>query len=342
MNNTRIKVLYIAGCGRTGSTILGNILGQVEGFTHVGELQEIWRNLPVGQPPCGCGTPVAACKMWQEVMKKAYGGVSESFVTRMMKFRNLDARDRECLRALVSNPKHTREKLTKQLAEVESLYRAIQNVFGCKVIVDSSKHPMYAHILKLIEGIDLHVLHLVRDPRAWADAFLYKKVREGYVLYMRPFQSCIHWNLRNWAAELMSARFKYHPMSLRYEDFVADPQGSLTRILQFVGHPSLQLPLEGEHNVNLRVQHTVSGNPNRFATGRIEIKDNQEWRVRMSRRHRVFVTLATWPLLAKYGYHLRNANFSSEEIPREGTKLPNTVSAGYIKSDAEAEFANAK
>jgi hypothetical protein len=32
MANDKIKVLYIAGWGRSGSTILGNILGQVAGF----------------------------------------------------------------------------------------------------------------------------------------------------------------------------------------------------------------------------------------------------------------------------------------------------------------------
>lgn len=37
-----VKVLYIAGWGRSGSTILDNVLGQVEGFFSGGELSYLW------------------------------------------------------------------------------------------------------------------------------------------------------------------------------------------------------------------------------------------------------------------------------------------------------------
>ena len=36
-----VKVLYVAGLGRSGSTILANTLGQVEGFFSGGELNFI-------------------------------------------------------------------------------------------------------------------------------------------------------------------------------------------------------------------------------------------------------------------------------------------------------------
>ena len=38
----RSVVLYIAGSGRSGSTVLGRILGRVEGFGAVGELRYVW------------------------------------------------------------------------------------------------------------------------------------------------------------------------------------------------------------------------------------------------------------------------------------------------------------
>ena len=39
----RLKVLYIAGWGRSGSTILQNMLGEIEGFQPLGELYSIGR-----------------------------------------------------------------------------------------------------------------------------------------------------------------------------------------------------------------------------------------------------------------------------------------------------------
>ena len=94
-----VKVLYIAGQGRSGSTILGDTLGQVEGFAHVGEFLEFWGILTAGRVPCGCGVPVVACKMWEDVLKEAYGGRDESLIAQMLEFRNLEASDRYCGRA---------------------------------------------------------------------------------------------------------------------------------------------------------------------------------------------------------------------------------------------------
>src|SRR5438067_9142701 len=49
-----------------------------------------------------------------------------------------------------------------------SLYRAIADVTGAKVVVDSSKRPSDAALLPLLEGVDPYFIHLVRDPRAVA------------------------------------------------------------------------------------------------------------------------------------------------------------------------------
>ena len=42
MNDEKVKVLFIAGNGRSGSTLLHNILGQRAGFGALGERREIW------------------------------------------------------------------------------------------------------------------------------------------------------------------------------------------------------------------------------------------------------------------------------------------------------------
>ena len=38
MKKSRIKVLYIAGSGRCGSTTLAYLLGKLDGFENVGEM----------------------------------------------------------------------------------------------------------------------------------------------------------------------------------------------------------------------------------------------------------------------------------------------------------------
>jgi hypothetical protein len=89
---------------------------------------------------------------------------------------------------------------------------------------------------------------------------------------------------------------------MRYEDFVADPRMSLGCILNFVDETRSLLPLQDERTLILRAQHTVSGNPSRFVTGNVELRENQAWKSEMKSSDRMLVTALTWPLLAKYGY----------------------------------------
>src|SRR3712207_4288003 len=84
-------------------------------------------------------------------------------------------------------------------------------------------------------------------------------------------------------------------------DFVAEPRKSLQRIVGLVG-VTAELPLAGEREVRLGVSHTVSGNPNRFETGPVELRPDREWMDRMEPRHRALVTALTFPLLKHYGY----------------------------------------
>jgi hypothetical protein len=303
-----VKVLYIAGFGRSGSTILGNILGQLEGFAHVGEIIELWWGLR-SRLTCGCGVPIAACNVWGEVLKEAYGGRSDSVISRMLHFRYGDARTRTFPRTTTSRGVHTlQRRLAQPLAELGRLYRGIQKVFECEVIVDSSKAPFYGYTLQLAEATDPYVLHLIRDPRATAYSWFRKAIPMPWGGPVGQLKSSLMWDYRNCVTELMGKRFRHRALRLRYEDFVADPRGSLQRILNFVGKSSSALPLQDEYSLNIKVQHTVCGNPVRFATGKIEVQCDDEWATRMKMYHKILATALTWPLLLKYGYPIRAGN----------------------------------
>jgi len=66
-------VVYVAGSGRSGSTILERVLGQMPGFVNVGELIDLYRRPPEGER-CGCGLAFTACPFWLGVGKRAFGG----------------------------------------------------------------------------------------------------------------------------------------------------------------------------------------------------------------------------------------------------------------------------
>ncbi len=67
---TKIKVLYVAGSGRSGSMILSNILGQVKNFFSVGEFVYVWNRL-MNDGACSCGARFVECEVWAPVQNRA-------------------------------------------------------------------------------------------------------------------------------------------------------------------------------------------------------------------------------------------------------------------------------
>jgi len=69
----RVKVLSIVGEGRSGSTVLAAILGELPGVFDAGELHWVWGRSLIEQRRCGCGRPPAECPVWSPVVHKTFG-----------------------------------------------------------------------------------------------------------------------------------------------------------------------------------------------------------------------------------------------------------------------------
>ena len=58
----------------------------------------------------------------------------------------------------------------------------------------------------------------------------------------------------------------------------------------------------GDGEVEVLAQHSLRGNPMRFAHGRQRVRVDDAWRTGMGASARRAVTVVTWPLLLSYGY----------------------------------------
>ena len=74
MSQKNNNVLFIAGPGRSGSTLLDLLLGQIDGFCSTGEMRYIWERGFAQNQLCGCGKPFRECEFWTQVVKEAFGG----------------------------------------------------------------------------------------------------------------------------------------------------------------------------------------------------------------------------------------------------------------------------
>jgi hypothetical protein len=308
VSNDRVKVLYVVGLGRSGSTILSNSLGQIPGFFSGGELNFIWRHNVIENRLCGCGRPFRECPVWTKVMDEAFGGMDGVDPREMMRLQNSGTRTRHIPSMLTERGRRSlAERLEKLLISYGRLYEAIGTATGSRVVVDSSKEPAHGFAMGMVPGVDFYVLHLIRDPRAAAYSWSKKKpqpdtdTREHMVRFS-PTKSSALWDSWNASAEALWRRTPERYLRLRYEDFVSGPRKSFERILHLVGEPDAEPPLVGEREVKLGVSHTVSGNPNRFETGAVELRTDREWISRMNARDKALVTALTFPLLKHYGY----------------------------------------
>ena len=306
-----VKVLYVAGLGRSGSTILANTLGQVEGFFSGGELNFIWKHALIENRLCGCGKPSQECEFWGPVFDGEFGSQRFALAREMMRLQHAGARTRHIPLMLTEGGRRKiRGRLGQFLDNTGRLYKAVQAMSGSRLIVDTSKEPAYGYALSMVPGVDLRVLHLVRDPRAAAYSWAKKKRQPDsdereFMHQKTPAQSAVLWDAWNAAIEVLWRQMPTKYLRLRYEDFVADPRRRFEEILKLTGEEDAELPLVGERDVKLGISHTVSGNPNRFDTGTVELRQDRAWQKLMKPRDRALVTALTLPLLTRYHYSVK-------------------------------------
>jgi hypothetical protein len=308
----RVTVLYIGAHGRSGSTILAQTLGQIPGFVNVGEVWQVWYRGLRENERCGCGQPFYSCEFWRAVGDEAFGGWDNVDVDNVVALRPYLKRRRYVPHYVLAAKTSIRTRKMNTLLEecdpvLERLYRAIQRVSGARVIVDSSKRWTYAVLLSLLSFADLRVLHLVRDSRAvaysWARSKESPAVVGGRLMPQRsPAQASRDWSIRNYSYGFRPGSTRHS--RLRYEDFVNDPTLYLAETLIGLGFDDEagSLPIVNGREISLSVDHTVSGNPARFRTGNIELRPDEEWKVKMRGADRNVVTAVSAPLLLKYGY----------------------------------------
>ena len=314
-----VKVLFIAGCGRTGSTMLHNVLGQIDGFTAVGELRYVWGRAALKDQSCGCGVRFSQCAFWREVMQRAFGGLDRATAREMLELTESFRVHKLPLTSVPALRRRELARLTGYRARLRDLYAAIAEVSGCRVIVDSSKNPAYGYLLGHVEGVDAHYLHFVRDAPPVAYSWGRHKEFEPGVPMARKHASASarQWLARNLTAEWYLPRGTARWRQWRYEDVMARPRDHVASLLAWLGEPAADLPFASQRDARIdRPSHSVFGNAVRFASGPVSLHVDERWRTEMDPAERRKVAAVTWPLRLRYGYVGRDAGAAAAQRVR--------------------------
>ncbi len=304
-----MKVLYIVGVGRSGSTLLERMLGAVPGSVNTGELNAVFSRVAAQDQRCGCGERFSACPFWRSVGQHAFGGWSQ-VAERMAALQPRLVRQRH-LPALITGraPARYLQELDEYLDTYHRLYQAIATISGADVVVDASKATAQLFALRRLGSLDIRVLNLVRDSRgvasSWSKAGVSKpqSVDGDAMGTYAPHRLAMLWAALQLESAALSAGAS-HATRVRYEDLVADPRATLERALVGLGLPPAAGALDhvGPASVTLGPSHGVAGNRSRFVEGRIKLELDEAWRSTLAPRSRRVVTALTLPQLVGYGY----------------------------------------
>ncbi|MFJ8687728.1 sulfotransferase family protein [Micromonospora wenchangensis] len=306
--NPPVRVLYLAGSGRSGSTLVTTVLGQYDGVFAAGELRYLWQRGEVENRPCGCGLPLRDCPLWGEVRRELPVQRAAAIAAGLrgrLRMRGLPALLRRHRRGVRPVPAHPDD------AALADLYAAVARHTGARVVVDSSKLPPYGVLVDALPGIELRVLHLVRDPRATAFSWRRRRGLDGDAdpeLMSRPpvWKAALLWLVWNTVTvRLWADRAPTGYLRVRYEDLTADPEATLARIAAFAGVDPDGGPFTGPATVRLTPTHSVAGNPARHRTGPVPITADVQWRRDLSRWSYALVTALTAAGLRRFGYPWR-------------------------------------
>lgn len=300
-NNSYPKIVYIAGTGRNGSTLIGNILAEHPDVVSVGELKFLWRNLYFGYI-CGCGVDINSCGFWNKVIREAFGSLSKNDLKSLMRSTENITR-----RFGILNQNYQNAELMELGKSFKSIYAAVRSVSQRNVIVDGSKTPLFEKFLLSNLLYPVYTIHLVRDPRATCYSWNIRKdtpdPSEPSLPQLGVASTAFKWVVWNLFIEI---RKNKNYLRLLYEDWAENPHGELDAITRFANLKQLAPPLFNGKMVNLGVHHTVSGNPARFRQGLLEIKVDERWKQSMPLFQKFLVMIQTWPLFVKYYLHKRN------------------------------------
>lgn len=283
----QVRYVCMPGSPYTGSTLLGFLLNSHPDCVSIGAATGLTRHVEVDTYQCSCGEPFLECDFWLEVRSRTerlghpvtvfrsnfwntHVRISERRWLNGLLIRSLgndrltDARDR-----LVGGWSPIASSLQEARSSTWALASSVLEMTGTSVFVDTARDHQRPKYLRDHPGLDLRVIHLVRDPRGAVASIM------GHtgVDVRRAARQWTHYNDEAHRVRRHVARDAW--MRLRYEDLCAEPQRVMDEIARFVGVEPAPLP----DNLDGTTNHII-GNAMRL-TGVGEIRLDEKWRQRL-------------------------------------------------------------
>lgn len=313
-------VLYILGRGRSGSTVVDAVLGNLISTFGTGELVEgLHRRYP--EDVCSCGAVLPECPVWGVVVREIeseLGIPREEWAQKLANQMHL----KSFLKTLTSGRSSSWASSLKRINDI--LYAGVSKASDCEHIVDSGKEMTRAFFI-LKHFPQAKGLHLVRNPHGFISSYYQRILRGGDFRLLRfqlgavirdyPFMKypslaiiALSWLIGNLYAEFLKLLYKERILFLKYDDFCVDPVRQTGLIANHMGRSFDELEARMRAGDELITGHKAAGNE---WTGE---KSTFTFDPSVNRKHRL-PWLAHWitsaicfPLILKYKFPFRWKN----------------------------------
>jgi len=317
------KIVYIAGYGRSGSTLLDIILGSHPEATNLGEVGNLFDLFCDKTSFCSCGTKYEKCDQWSEVLKRSFPDVSRNTLQYYKKVQHTIEKWTNLHRLLMPNSQVKERRIyTKFIGELLS---GICNTLGNGILIDSTKnsYPFAWRALALYRlcGLDVRLIHLVRDGRGVINSKIKgnnKKMKIG-LHGKEPFSAyrgLIGWILSNLfviITRMFLPKGCYH--LVRYEDLILNPDNELNKMGQFLHLDFSEVIERIQDGKVFNVGHLVAGN--RITEKKtISIETRSVKDVRLAPHIKFLYYLLGWPIIAYLGIVSHRLNNMPSEFRR--------------------------
>ncbi len=246
----KIKVVYVLGSSRSGSTALDSVLGASPGALSTGELGHLHWALQEGNLPgyvgssiafCSCGQLVEQCPLWSTVVAQwgpgreleAFGRATDRYET-----------PGRSLPLLILGRLFGTRAFRRHLALLGRSVELVAGASGVTTLIDSTKGAGRGWLYSLLppSEFDVRFVHLVRDGRSVVSSMMQHyephKSDSGPSPWPRLAAaafSTAHWVYMNLASSSLGLFHRSRYRRIQFEDLLNDPDGTLRELEPFLG-----------------------------------------------------------------------------------------------------------
>ena len=278
----RNRVAYLAGTSYCGSTLMAMVMDCHPQIATIGEtnLNRSLRKKEDLQYRCSCGDILQDCTFWQQVDQALKDrGIAFNFRT----WNNYYGHDNAMLdRILFAYSNNPVRRAVQQMAmtilpghrsSMQKLHKiniefieSILNIAKADVFFDISKGPTRLYHLLHVPQIDVKVIRLVRDVRAFVNSCKRKnRSIEGGIKHWQNFHTVLE--------GLLSKIPEEKVFTLRYEDLCENPKLWLQKLYEFLDIDVIEPP-----EFIITKEHHIIGNSRTRLKEKLTIQLNETWR----------------------------------------------------------------